>query len=160
MLAIFIGAVGSCWMVLHLAYVHGAVNLDNWRFKSGPSYLFDTATRSLDQASVYWTGLATFAGGGSVMMVLTLLYHRLPWWPLHPIGFPIGANYLMNYIWFSVFLAWSIKILVLRIGGAALYRNSMVFFLGLIAGEALCDGAWLTVDYFTGHIGNWIFGIP
>jgi hypothetical protein len=159
-LAIVIGAVGSCWMVLHLAWVHGAVNLDNWRFKSGPSYLFNTVVRSLDQTAVYGTGLATFAGGGVAMVFLTWLRHRLPWWPLHPIGFPIGANYLMNYIWFSVFLAWLIKLMVLRFGGANAFRHSQVFFLGLIAGEALCDGLWLIVDYFTGHVGNEVFGIP
>ena len=158
-LAIDIGAVGSCWMTLHLAYVHGSVNLDAWRGRAGPIFLFDGAARGMEPTGVSWSGLTTFAGGGAVMLVLTWLRHRLPWWPLHPIGFPIGANYLMNHIWFSVFIAWIIKVLVLRFGGANLYRSSQVFFLGLIAGEALGNGMWLVIDYFTGSVGNYIYGI-
>ena len=158
-LAIVIGAVGSCWMVFHLVYLHGGINLDNWRFKGGPSTIFDMAVRTIDPTEIYWTGWGFFAGGGAMMMLLTWARQRLLWWPLHPIGFPVGANYLMNHIWFSVFLAWALKSLILRFGGAPLYRRSQAFFLGLIAGEVLCNGLWIIVDYFTGKMGNSIFGI-
>ena len=65
----------------------------------------------------------------------------------------------MNPLWFSVFLAWAVKKLVLRFGGAGVYRRSQVFFLGLIAGQALSNGLWLIIDYFTGKVGNHIFTI-
>ena len=81
----------------------------------------------------------------------------LAWWPLHPIGFPIGANPIMTHVWFSVFLAWAAKVVILRYGGARLYRRSQAFFLGLIAGQVLCNGAWLIIDYFTGEVGNALF---
>ena len=38
----------------------------------------------------------------------------LTWWPLHPIGFAISGTWLVRWIAFSVFLAWLIKVLVLR----------------------------------------------
>ena len=158
-LALFIGAVGSCWMVFHLVHIHGGINLDNWRFRNGPSTIFDRAVRNLEPAGVYWQGLGFFAGGGVVMLLLTWARQRLLWWPVHPVGFPIGANFLMNHIWFSVFIAWSVKKAVLRYGGASFYRASQVFFLGLIMGEALCNGVWVVIDFFTGKMGNSIFSI-
>ena len=30
-------------------------------------------------------------------------------------------------------------------------------FMGLIMGEALCNGLWLVIYYFTGKIGNAVF---
>ena len=42
---------------------------------------------------------------------------------------------------------------------AALYGRSQAFFLGLISGQVLCNGIWLVIDYFTGKVGNHIFGI-
>ena len=94
------------------------------------------------------------------MVSMMWLRQRFTWWPVHPIGFPVGGNaQFMNPVWFSVFLAWMIKKLVLRFGGASLYKRSQPFFFGLIAGQVLCNGLWLIVDYFTGKVGNHIFGI-
>jgi len=99
------------------------------------------------------------AGGGVVMALLMFLRQRFVWWPLHPIGFPIGANSMMNYVWFNVFLAWLIKSLILRYGGGNAYRRSQAFFLGLIAGQVCVNGIWLVVDYFTGKVGNSLFWV-
>ena len=66
---------------------------------------------------------------------------------------------LLGQIWFSVFIAWAIKKVILSFGGAALYQSSQTFFLGLILGEVLCTGLWIVIDYFTGKTGNTIFGI-
>jgi hypothetical protein len=65
----------------------------------------------------------------------------------------------MDFVWFNVFLSWLIKGVVLRYGGAAQYQRSQSFFLGLIAGQVLCNGLWLCIDYFTGKVGNSIFWI-
>lgn len=156
-LAIFIGAVGSCWMVLHMAYKYGGINLDYWRFRGGPETIFNNAVRNLDPVGVDWPGIAFLVGGAVVMLLLTWARQYLLWWPLHPIGFPIGANFMMNKAWLSVAIAWALKKLILRYGGAARYQSSQYFFLGLIMGEALCNGLWIVIDYFTGKMGNAIF---
>ena len=158
-LAIFIGAVGSCWMVFHLVHIHGGINLDAWRFKLGPATIYDMTVRTLKPTEIYWPGWSFFLGGGIVMLALTWARQRLLWWPVHPIGFPVGSNMLMTHIWFSVFIAWAVKKSVLRFGGAALYRSSQTFFLGLIMGEVLCNGIWIIIDYFTGKVGNSLFGL-
>jgi len=156
-LAIAIGAVGSCWTVLHMAYQHGGINLVGWFFKGGPQTVYNHAVRNLEPTGVAWDGLAFFCGGGVAMLLLTWARQRLLWWPLHPLGFAVAANHLMDKIWFSVFIAWVVKKLVLRYGGSAVYGKSQKFFLGLIAGEVLCNGLWIVIDYFTGKTGNKVF---
>jgi len=156
-LAVLIGAVGSCWMVMHMAYKYGGINLDGWRFRGGPETIFNNAVRNIDPMGADWPGLTFLAVGALVMVLLTWARQYLLWWPLHPLGFPIGANFMMNKVWFSVAIAWAIKKLILRYGGAASYQSSQSFFLGLILGEALCNGLWIVIDYFTGKVGNAIF---
>jgi len=158
-LAIFIGALGSFWMIFHMAYRHGGINLNSWFFKGLPEAAYNNALRNIEPVGTYWRGMAFMLGGGAVMTLMMWARQRLPWWPLHPIGFPIGANSMMSYIWFSVFLAWSAKHLILRYGGASTYARSQAFFLGLIVGQTLCNGLWLVIDYFTGMVGNPLFWV-
>ena len=66
---------------------------------------------------------------------------------------------MMDRVWFNVFLAWIIKRFTLHVGGAATYKTSQSFFVGLIIGEALCNGLWLVVDYLTGKLGNVVFSL-
>jgi len=158
-LALFIGIAGSFWMIFHMSYRHGGINLNSWFFKGLPADTYSQAMRNLDTDGTYWPGMGFLSGGAIIMTAMMWLRQRLPWWPLHPLGFPIGANQMMNYVWFNVFLAWFIKRLVLRYGGASAYRHSQRFFLGLIAGQSMCNGSWLVIDYFTGKVGNPIFWI-
>ncbi len=159
LLALLIGSLGSFWMIFHMAYQNGGINLNNWFFKGAPETAYNNALRNIDPAGVYWTGWAFFTSGGMSMALMMWARQKLPWWPVHPIGFPIGANSMMNSVWFSVFLAWALKKVVLRFGGVSLYRRSQVFFLGMICGQMSCNGIWLVIDYFTGKVGNNIFWI-
>jgi hypothetical protein len=158
-LALLIGSLGACWMIFHTTYKYGGVNLNSWFFHGAPSAVYDSALRNMESSGIDRVGLGFCVGGGAAMFLLTWLRQRLLWWPVHPLGFPIGANSMMDYVWFSVFLAWLIKKLVLKYGGAGHYARSQAFFLGLISGQALCNGAWLIVDYFTGKVGNAIFWV-
>ena len=157
-LALLIGTMGSFWMIFHVAYRYGGVNLDIWFFNLGPAKAYDHAARNLEPAGVYWPGMGFLFGGGGLMALLYLARQRLPWWPLHPIGFPIAAVNLMYYTITSVFVAWLIKVVVVRYGGANLYRRTQGVFLGMIAGQMLTMGLWLVIDYFTGKTNNWLFG--
>ena len=158
-LALFIGTLGSFWMIFHMAYQHGGVNLNSWFFKGAPQAAYGTAFRNMEPAGVYWPGLGFFSGGGIAMVAMIWARQRLPWWPVHPIGFPIGASRILDNVWFSVFIAWFLKKAIMRFGGVALYRRSQMFFLGLICGQVSCNGVWLVIDYFTGKVGNGIFWI-
>jgi hypothetical protein len=63
---------------------------------------------------------------------------------------------MINF-WFPVFIAWMIKGLVLRYGGAKLYRQLLPGFLGFILAEFLSAGLWAVIDFCTGVKGHEIF---
>ena len=79
-----------------------------------------------------------FAGIGAVLMgLLTLLRARLTWWRLHPIGFAMSAMINTRHLAMPIFFAWTLKSLLLLVGGVQQYRRSMPFFVGLIVGYVL-----------------------
>lgn len=69
----------------------------------------------------------------------------MPRWPLHPIGLVmIRTNYARDF-WVSLFFGWLLKILVLRYGGARLYRAMFPAIIGVILGELLAKLLWSIV---------------
>jgi hypothetical protein len=67
-------------------------------------------------------------------------------WPLLPVGFVTSHGAFIGYVWFSIFLGWMAKVLIVRFGGVKLFQSARPFFLGLILGEALATGTWLLVN--------------
>ena len=57
-----------------------------------------------------------FGLGGVAMALLTFLQYRFPWWPLHPIGLPICAVWMVRNQAAAIFIAWAAKSLVMRFG--------------------------------------------
>ena len=92
--------------------------------------------------------------GAGVMTGLLFLQRRFLWWPLHPLGFVVSMDRVMDTAWFPTFLAWSIKSILLKYGGLKAYRSLWPLFYGLILGQFVAGGLWLIVDYFTGMRGN------
>ena len=93
------------------------------------------------------------------MGLLMFLRPQFLMWPLHPIGFVIGPIWLMDRLWFTVFLAWLIKACILKYGGLGGYRRARPLFLGSILGQFTCNGFWIVIDLLTGQNGNSIFWI-
>jgi hypothetical protein len=69
---------------------------------------------------------------------------------LHPIGFLGASVHATHALWFSMFLGWLFKSLVLRYGGMRLYALLLPFFLGLIVGDALNAVIWIALGHATG----------
>jgi len=69
---------------------------------------------------------------------------RLLVWPFHPVGYAMANTNSMGSQWFPFLLAWAAKSLILRYGGAKLYRAAQPFFLGLVVGDFL-NGALYTI---------------
>ena len=91
-----------------------------------------------------WSGI-----GLVVMAALVIARKRIFWWPVHPIGFPIGI--IMPGWWITVLLAWLVKRNVLKYGGPALYARSRPFFLGMILGQAVSASMSSIVTMITGR---------
>ena len=73
--------------------------------------------------------------GASAMGLLTFLRYKYLWWPLHPLGLTVAGSRVMDWTWFSIFLAWLVKIAVLHYGGPRMFRALRPFFLGLVLGQ-------------------------
>ena len=81
------------------------------------------------------------------MSVLTLLRMRLPWWPLHPIGLAINGTYFTQKTFVAIFIAWLVKIIILKMGGVRLYRRSQPFFIGILVGYGAAVTLSTVIDY-------------
>lgn len=90
---------------------------------TNPTYL--TTLESL------WLGL-----GAVIMMALLFLRYQFPGWPLHPIGFTIARGVAIDNAFFTIFLTWLIKTILIRVGGISLYQRAQPFFLGMMVGFA------------------------
>lgn len=83
--------------------------------------------------------------GIGVMVFLQAMTWRFAAWPLLPVGYLLCTSWYVLGVWFSLFLGWLCKVLILRFGGATLYNNVKPFFIGLIFGEAMAMGLWVII---------------
>ncbi len=83
--------------------------------------------------------------GALVMLILVICYHRVYWWPLHPIGYLTAYSSAMRVLWFSFFVGWLCNALCMRYGGVVQFKKIRYFFVGLIVGDFLMGGAWALV---------------
>jgi hypothetical protein len=151
--AIVLTLVSSVGLILYLGYQHGAINLDGFYFIQAAQYPYRFMEQSIRQPTgPNLSGWVSTGVGAAVMVGLMVAQHRFSWWPIHPLGFPISC--VFGKMWFSVFVAWLIKGVVLKYGGPSLYSRLKPFFLGLILGEAVVGGVWILIDYFTGMTNN------
>ena len=89
---------------------------------------------------------------GALFAALMLVMRaRTAWFGLHPIGFAVGASYANFHLWSSLMFGWMIKVALLKIGGFRMFRNARPIFLGLIVGDYLASGLWITIGLLTGN---------
>lgn len=91
--------------------------------------------------------------GAAVTATLSILRLRFVGWPLHPIGFIITYSWATKVMWLSVFVGWLAKLLIVKFGGASLYRDAKPLFMGLIMGEAGAAAFWLVVSLVRSSMG-------
>lgn len=153
MAAIGVTLVCSIWSILVLAYQYGGINTDQFFFDGAARYPFDNAaSRMQTSEGPHWENWGYTAIGATIMGLLMLARQRFLWWPFHPLGFPISA--VFGTMFFSVFLAWLLKTVVLRYGGPGLYLRTRPLFLGLILGQFVTAGVWYFIDYLNHSSGN------
>ena len=155
--AVMLSLAGCIFMTLYLTGTLGGLNLHPQYFQSFPQAPWRFAESKLQHATgpsapgYIWTGV-----GAGIMLLLTYAQRFFLWWPLHPLGFLAQGGWIMRQLWFSFFLAWLVKIVVLRYGGSRTYRKARVFFVGIIVGLLVVGGLWLIIDSITGMRGNTI----
>jgi len=135
----------SSWSSLNIYYKYGANICEGWRVGSG-RWAFDELERWINNPVSSSPSALLFIGAGSLFYcLLAFLRLRFLWWPFHPIGYAVANTFTMQYLWSPFFFGWLAKVIVLKFGGIKSYRNFVPFFLGLIMGETVGNGFWVTV---------------
>lgn len=75
-------------------------------------------------------------------LILAVLRLNFRWWPFHPVGYAVSGSWSMEQLWLCVFIAWAIKALLLKYGGAKAYTPVVPFFVGLIMGDFMVGSCW------------------
>ncbi len=156
-LVAFVFSVGY---TLHLGYTHGAYNSGAWTLTGSHSFIYNAIIAKIRNPQPPDLGRLTFFGVGNLIAALvTLMRYRFAWWPIHPLGFAVCMALPVKMGAFGVFLAWFIKLVVLKVGGITLYRRSIPLFIGLIVGYVVGIGLSLVVDSIwfmgQGHQVHW-----
>jgi len=145
-------------LTLYLGYEYGAINLSSFYFDNVAQYPYRFMAKSIQEPLGPRVDTWIYTGMGvAIMGGLMAAQHRFLWWPFHPLGFPVSC--VFGAMWFSVFIAWILKSLILKYGGLSVFNRLKPFFLGLILGEAVVAGTWVIIDYFVGMPNNHLRGI-
>ncbi len=172
-IAIVVGIAASTFSVLYVGYTRGGEKTDSWIFGAvGKDWFGSIAAENIpttEQArqgqragDEYSVSRVWASGAGAAFFIfLAVMRARFLWWPFHPLGFPFAVMPAMDRMWFAVAVGWAVKAVILRYGGAVLFRKLKPFFFGLILGEFVTAGLWyvfyfVSVTWFHGT-GNCIY---
>ncbi|MHC4675806.1 MAG: DUF6785 family protein [Planctomycetota bacterium] len=146
MLATAVGIVSSFSVLLSFFYQYGGtVRVSGGSI--GPSWeAFNRLKRLMtNPITADYPAIRQRSFGMILTIFLMIMRRRFLWWKLHPVGYAVSGSWTMSHMWFSVFLSWLIKGIILRHGGLKIYRCGVPFFLGLIVGQFLVGSFWSIV---------------
>ena len=100
--------------------------------------------------------------GFGITCGLAFLRSAFMWFPIHPIGYLLAPTWFGKYVWFICFLAWGIRSLTLKVGGAHTIRRGLVpfcvgMFLACVSSVVLFDliGIYLRTQGVTNVYCRW-----
>lgn len=139
MLAALVGSLAS--FATHLGFYYRYPNYAIWGigpFSRLGSWLSNPLNRDL-------TAIRQMSFGFIFTVFLMIMSRRYLWWQFQPVGYAVGAGWAIGYMWFSVFLSWLAKRIILAYGGSKVYRAAVPFFLGLILGQFFMGSLWSVI---------------
>ncbi|MDO8587729.1 MAG: hypothetical protein Q7T82_11890 [Armatimonadota bacterium] len=89
----------------------------------------------------YRAGALAMLFGAGLTLLLTWT-RGLGVYGLHPIGYALCNTLIIRAFAVPFFLAWLVKVIVLRWGGSRAYHRSVPFFVGVILGDIVAQGFW------------------
>ena len=89
-------------------------------------------------------GMIAVGLGFAVVMGLDFIRFRAPWFPFHPMGYALAMNFGVDYYWFGLILALTVKLFVQKYIGLKGYAKLHHAALGLILGEFAVETVWMT----------------
>jgi len=160
MLASVIALFGSLATTLAIGYKYGLYNgFRSWpAWPCGLCHWNQVANLVKNPRPADLTGWLFIGAGAALMWIMMALRHTYVWWPIHYIGLPICHSLPMTWLWFSVFLAWLVKVFIMQFA-AQWYARSRMFFLGMIFGSLLTSGFWTVLGIITDHPWSYLRGV-
>lgn len=161
-IAFIAGVLASFTYTLDLCYTEAGLNLRTYTLTSGNTSTFNALKSSIDGANRTIPDtqkLIVWLFGAAEVLLLSSLRTWLPWWPIHPVGLAFQNSTGVRVFGFSAFLAWVIKLSIMRFGGMGLFNKFRPLFLGILIGYAAMIGISAFVDamWFPGQ-GHWVHG--
>ena len=128
-----IGSLAGIWAMLHLNYDFGALARarDSYGNEAYATLASALANPKPGNPAVLSAALSGFA----FALFLQAMRVRFPWWPFHPLGYAVTSSWEINLVWMPLFLAWVVKVVLLRYGGLPAYRRALPLFYGLMLGQ-------------------------
>jgi hypothetical protein len=155
---LLLGCIVAAFVTLYCQYSYPTPPTDNTvppRNWFGAEYIFprdvapsmrlfnDKPPRFITKSHDPWLHMGI---GFSLTAALEFASLRWASWPLLPVGYVTAYGAFIGNAWFSVFLGWLLKVVIVRFGGASLFQKARPFFVGIIFGEALAAGIWLVIN--------------
>jgi len=145
LVAMVLGSVCACWGMLHAWYRDGAAA--KWAPYHAAVWIaslpMNEIVAKLQSPTSFSTGTLVAVVTGFVMTVACMSGHsRVDAWPLHPIGYAVSTAWAMEHQWFSLFIAWAVKSLLIRYGGHSAVRRAVPFAMGLVIGDFVAGSLW------------------
>jgi len=143
MLAVIVGVASSLWALLYSAYDKGVAS-GFMGYMGLPWESFNRLAQWLHYSGdTNYPELGFIGIGFLFSLILMFLRVKFLWWPLHPVGYTLSTSgWVINYVWFSFFVGWSIKWIILKQWHLKAYRRATPFFFGLIIGEYAVGCFW------------------
>ncbi len=152
-IALAVSICVSVWYTLSMGYQHGAYNYGRWMFRGGATIPYENSVADMiNPYGTDWRRLLFLGIGAVVMGGLTFMRYRFVWWPIHSLGYTVASTLPIQQTAFSIFLAWIVKSIIIKMGGISLYRKMLPFFLGIVLGHFFAAGVGNLVDW------RWFFG--
>jgi len=145
LVAAVLGAFICSFVVLDTGYRHGgSASFANEAYGRLSAWLNNP--RSTDVPASAFMGI-----GFLFTLFLLWMKRRFLWWPFHPLGYAVTqGDWAITYIWFSVFISWLLKSIILKYGGIKTHRSTVPIFLGLILGDFIMGATWGLIGLATG----------
>jgi hypothetical protein len=145
-LSVAASVVLSLGFAIFLAHLWGGQAMHGWFYVQGPSSMLDTARDATREVAQFNPVNSIWWGVGAVWVALSMYLRTWLFWFPHPIGYIMLINPLMSQLWFSFFIGWMCKKVVVQYGGKNTFDKVRGVFIGLILGELLAIVFWLTLS--------------
>ena len=154
-LCLAVGIVAALWTNYNYGVRHSQ---GGWSTERVPKMTYNVTEGVVDKLKVTGRleesrGLSTFGrlksmapsrlfnisalSGLGLVLALTMLRLRYCWWPLHPFIIVFWGTWPMAYLCVSFLIGWTIKMMLVRVGGSRTHQQGKQLMIGVIAGDVL-----------------------